>query len=140
MDDMEALELFLSPERKENAKRCFMYFRFLKNSEKCSGIGGEGLEAFRNQAASWFKINIPFELKEHNFTEVLNGLNKQNDKEKVIVHTCRVGFRNKIKTFQERYGLISLSESLSEENTRTLSSESPFKHATRSAVGNVRTL
>ena len=27
-----------------------------------------------------------------------------------------------------------------EENTRTLSSESSFKHATRSVVGNVRTL
>ena len=33
-----------------------------------------------------------------------------------------------------------MSESSSEENTRTLSSDSPFKHATRSAVGNVRTL
>ena len=42
-----------------------MCFRFLKNSEKYSGIGWEGLEAFRNQAASWSQINIPFELKEH---------------------------------------------------------------------------
>ena len=74
--------------------------------EKRSGIGGKGLQAFRNQASSWSQINIPFELKEHNFTEVLNRLNKQNDKEKIIVHiSCRVSFRNKIKTFQERYGL-----------------------------------
>ena len=138
---MEALEPPLSPERKENAKRSFICFRFLKNSEKCSEIGGEGLEAFRNQAASWSQINIQFELKEHNFTEVLNRLNKQNDKEKVIVHTsCRVGFRNKVKTFQERYGLINLSEGSIEENTRTVSSDSPSKHATRSAIGNVRTL
>ena len=72
---------------------------------------------------------------------MLNKLNKQNYKEKIIVHTsCRVNFRNKIKTFQERYGLINLSESSSEENTRTLSSDSPFKHATWSAVGNVRAL
>ena len=58
----------LSSERKESAKRCFICFRFLKYSEKCSGIDGEGLEAFRNQAASRSQINIPFELKEHNCT------------------------------------------------------------------------
>ena len=137
---MEASEPFFSPERKESAKTCFIRFRFLKNSEKCSGIGGEGLEAIRNQAPK-SQVNIPFELKEHNFTEVLNRLNKQNDTEKIIVHTsCRVSFRNNIRTFQERYGLINLSESSSEENTRTLSSDSPFKHATRSAVGIARTL
>ena len=72
---MEASKQFLSPERKENAKRCFICFRFLKNSKKCAGIGGEGLEAFRNQAASWSQINISSELKEHNFTEVLSRLN-----------------------------------------------------------------
>ena len=33
-----------------------------------------------------------------------------------------------------------MSESSSEENTRAVSSDSPFKHAIRSAVGNVRTL
>ena len=49
---MEALEPFLSPERKENAKRCFVCFSFSMNSKKCSGIGREGLEAFRNQATS----------------------------------------------------------------------------------------
>ena len=65
---MGASETFLSPERKKSAKRCFMCFRFLKNSEKCSGINGGGLEAFRNQAASWSQINIPFELKEYNFS------------------------------------------------------------------------
>ena len=99
-------------EPKESAKRCFICFRFLKNSVKCSGIYGEGLEAFQNQTASWCQIDIPFELKEHNFTEVLIRLNKQNDKEKVIVHAlCQVNFRNKIKIFQERHGLINLSES-----------------------------
>ena len=41
MDDMEALEPFLSPERKENAKRCFMYFRFLKNSENALELAGK---------------------------------------------------------------------------------------------------
>ena len=138
---MEALEPFLSPERKENAKRCFVCFRFSMNSKKCSGIGREGLEAFRNQATSWSQINIPPELKEHNSTEVLNRLNKQNDKENIIVHTlCRVSLRNKIKTFEERYGLLNLSDSSPEENTKTFSSDSPFKHASRSAVGNVRTL
>ena len=49
-------------------------FHFLKNSEKCCGIGGEGLQAFQNQAASWSQIIIPFELKERSFTEVLNRL------------------------------------------------------------------
>ena len=138
---MESLEQFLSPERKENAKRCFICFCFLKNSKKCSGICGEGLEAFQNQGTSWSQINTPFELKEHNFTALLNRLNKQNYKEKIIVRTsCRVSFRNKIMTFEERYGLIILSESSSEENTSTLSSDSPFKHATLSAIGNVRTL
>ena len=44
---MEASEALLSPERKESVKRCFICFRFLKNSEKCSEIGGEGLEAFQ---------------------------------------------------------------------------------------------
>ena len=33
-----------------------------------------------------------------------------------------------------------MSESSSEKNTRTLSSKSPLKHATWSAVGNVKTL
>ena len=33
-----------------------------------------------------------------------------------------------------------MSESSSEENARTLSSVSPFKHATRSTVGKVRAL
>ena len=33
-----------------------------------------------------------------------------------------------------------MSESSYEENARTLSSDSPFKHATRSAVGKVRAL
>ena len=45
-----------------------------------------------------------------------------------------------MKIFQKRHWLINLSESSSEENTRALSSDSPFKHAIRSAVGNVRTL
>ena len=104
-------------------------------------IGGEDLETFRNQAASWSQINIPFELKEHNFTEVLIRLNKQNDKEKIIVHTlCGVSFRSKIKAFQKRHGLVNLPESSTEESTRTLSTDSPFKHATRSVVGNCRTL
>ena len=61
---MEASEALLSSGRKESVKRCFACFRFLKNSEKCSGIDGEGLEAFQNQAASWSQINIPYELKE----------------------------------------------------------------------------
>ena len=52
-------------------------------------IGGECLEAFRNQAASWFQMNIPFELKEHNFTEVLNRINK-NYREKNILFIHRV--------------------------------------------------
>ena len=65
----------------------------------------------------WSKINIQFELKEHNFTEMLNRLNKQNDKikEKEIDHkSCRVSFRNKIKAFQESNVLIDFSESSSE--------------------------
>ena len=99
----------------------------------------EGLEVFRNQVTSWFQINIPFELKEHNFTKVPNKLNKQNDKEKIIVHTsCHVSFRNK-KTFHQIHELIKLSESSSEENTKRLCSDHPFKHATQSVVGNVRT-
>ena len=73
--------------------------------------------------------------KKHDFTEVLNRLNKQNDKEKIIVHkSCRVSFRNKIKTFQEKHGIIDLCDSSPEENTRTLTSDSPLKHATRSAL------
>ena len=67
------------------------------------------METFQNQAASWFQINISFELKEHSFTEVLNRLNKHNDKEKFIVYTS--------KTFKERHGFNNLCESLSEENT-----------------------
>ena len=47
----------LSPQRKES-------------NEKCCGISGKGLEAFRNQAVSQFQINIPFELKEENFNSV----------------------------------------------------------------------
>ena len=66
---------------------------------------------------------------------MLNRLNKQNDKEKIIVHkSCRVRFRNKIKTFQEKHGIIDLCDSSPEENTRTLTSDSPLKHATRSAL------
>ena len=138
---MEVSEPFLSPERKENAKRCFICFRFLKNSKKCSGIGRKGLEAFRNQAASWSQINIPFELKEQNFTEKLTKFNKQNYKERIIAHTSVVlALETKKNTFQKRYGLINLSESSSEENTRTFSSDSLFKRPTRSAVRNVRTL
>ena len=56
-------------------------------------------------------------MKEHNFTEMLNRLNKQNDKikGKGIDHTSRsVNFRNKMKAFQERHVLIDLSESSSE--------------------------
>ena len=80
--------------------------------KKCSGIGGEFLEAFQNHVASCCQTNIPFEPKEHNFTEVLNRLKKQNDKEKIILHTSRrVRFRH--------------------------SSDSPLKHAARSAVENV---
>ena len=67
------------------------------------------METFQNQAASWFQINISFELKEHNFTEVLNRLNKHNDKEKFIVYTS--------KTFKELHGFNNLCESFSEENT-----------------------
>ena len=70
---------------------------------------------------------------------MLNRLNKQNDKikEKSIDHTsCHVSFRDKIK---ETHGLINLSESLSEQNTRKLSSNSPLKHGTQSAIGNVTT-
>ena len=66
---------------------------------------------------SWSKINIQFELKEHNFTEMLNRLNKQNDKikEKSIDHTsCRVCFRNKFKAPPEKHGLTDLSERSSE--------------------------
>lgn len=48
----------------------------LKNSENCSGIDGEGLETFPNQAALCSQINITFELKEENFTEKLNRLNE----------------------------------------------------------------
>ena len=81
---MEASEPLLSPERKENAKRCFICFRFLKNSKKCSGIGGEGLDAFRNQAASWSQINIPFELKEHSFTEMLKDLTNKPTKKRLL--------------------------------------------------------
>ena len=76
------------------------------------------METFQNQAASWFQINISFELKEHNFTEVLNRLNKHNDKEKFIVYTwCHVSFTNTTKTFKERHGFNNLCESFSEENT-----------------------
>ena len=93
-------------------KRRFLCFCHLKNSEKCSGIGGEGLEAFHNQAASWAQINIPFELKEHNFNEFSKCPNKQNDKEQTIVYAlCQISFRNKIKIFQERHALINLPES-----------------------------
>ena len=65
----------------------------------------------------------------------LTRLNKQNDKGKIIVHTsCRISFRNKKKTFQKRHGLINLPESSSEESARTHMSDSPLKHAVRSAV------
>ena len=74
----------------------FYMLSLLRNSKKCSGIGVEGFEASQNQAALWFQINIPFELKEHSFTEVLYKLHKENDKEKLIVLTS---CRNKIKTF-----------------------------------------
>ena len=45
---MEASEPFLSPERKKSVKRYFLCFCFLKKTEKCSGIGGEDLEALQN--------------------------------------------------------------------------------------------
>ena len=78
--------------------------------KKCSVIGGKFLEAFQNHVAPCSQTNIPFEPKEHSFTEVLNRLKKQNDKEKIILHTSyRVRFRNKIKTFQEGHGLIKLT-------------------------------
>ena len=112
----------------------FYIFHFLKNSEKCSGIGGEGLEAFQNQTASWSQKIIPFELKERNFTEVLNVLKL------LLIHRVVLAIEKKIKTFQERHGLINLSGSSSEENTRTLSSVCSLEYATRSVVGNIRTL
>ena len=59
---MEASEPFFCPQRKESDSRYFICFRFLKNTEKCYGIGGEGLEAFQNQGALWSQINIPFAL------------------------------------------------------------------------------
>ena len=45
-----------------------------------------------------------------------------------------------IKTFKERYGFINWSENSFEENTGTLEFDSLVKHASRSVVGNVRTL
>ena len=96
----------------------FHIFSRFKEQQK---IPGEGIEAFRNQVASWFQIHISFELKEHNFTEVINKPNKQNNREKIVVYTlCHVSFRNKTKTFHQIHGLINLSESSSEEYTKTL--------------------
>ena len=138
---MAASEPFLSPERKECTRRCFICFQFLKKNDKCSGIGKEGFETFQEQATSWSQIKVPFELKEHNFTEVLLRLEKHDGKEKIVVHqSCRTNFRNKIKKFQERHGLINVGESSFEENAIPDSSESSIKHATRSVIGNVRTL
>ena len=60
---------------------------------------------------------------------MLNKLNKQNESVVLALET-------KIKTFHQIHGVINLSESSSEENTKTFSSDPPFKHATQSAVGN----
>ena len=59
-------------------------------------------------------------------------------KKNILYTSSRVKFSNKIKTFQERQGLINLS--FSKKNAGTLSSDSPLKHATQSVVGNVRPL
>ena len=111
----------------------FYIFHFLKNSEKCCGIGGEGLETFQNQAASWSQKIIPFELKERNFTEVLNGLKL------LLIHRVVLAIEKK-KDFSGKTWLINLSESSSEENVRTLSSVYSLEYATRSVVGDIRTL
>ena len=55
------------------------------------------------------------------------------------MHRVALALEKQIKAFQERRGLIDLSESSSEKNTGTLSSNSPLKYVTQSAIGNVRT-
>ena len=60
---------------------------------------------------------------------------------KIIAHTsCRVSYRKKKKDFSGKTWLINLSESSSEENVRTLSSVYSREYATRSVVGDIRTL
>ena len=97
MGNMEALEAFWSPEGKKKRKcqEMFYIFHFLKNSEKCCGIGGEGLETFQNQAASWSQKIIPFELKERNFTEVLNGLKL------LLIHRVVLAIEKKKRLFRK---------------------------------------
>ena len=55
------------------------------------------------------------------------------------MHRVALALEKQIKAFRERRGLIDLSESSSEKNTGTLSSNSPLKYVTQSAIGNVRT-
>ena len=57
---------------------------------------------------------------------MLNKLNKQNESVVLALET-------KIKTFHQIHGVINLSESSSEENTKTFSSDPPFKHLRKEA-------
>ena len=60
-------------------------------------------------------------------------------KKVLIIHRVALALERQIKAFQERRGLIDLSESSDEKSTRTLSSNSLLKYVTQLAIGNVRT-
>ena len=89
----------------------------------------------------------PLKVNEHPYTEVLGRLEQcpQNDGDiDIVVHsTCRIKFRNRIANFQERFGTIASSESVSDETqsvNKECSEESDVNHATRPMIGNVKTL
>ena len=79
----------------------------------------------------------PLEVNEHPYTEVLGRLVQypQNDGDIDIVvdSTCRISFRNRIANFQQRFGTIHSSESVSDETqivNKECSEESAVNHAT----------
>ena len=91
--------------------------------------------------------SVPLEVNEHPYTEVLGRLEQypQNDGDiDIVVHsTCRIRFRNIIANFQQRFWTIHSSESVSDETqsvNKECSDESGVNHATRSMIGNVKTL
>ena len=102
---------------------------------------------FRSKQFAWSQIQIPLEVNENPYTEVLGRLEQypQNDGDiDIVLHsTYRIKFRNRIANFQERFGTIPSSESVSDETqsvNKECSEESAVNYATSSMIGNVKTL
>ena len=136
---MESSKPFLSVERKGN-RRCLICSEDLKQFDKTSLILKDGLEAFTNQALIWSKINIPIEVKENRYTEVLAKINENSNKELIVHATCRTTFRTKLKKFQDKYGNIPTYslEQTTDSNPSIATLDSPVK--TRSSVSRIEAL